>query len=226
MNNTAEKLKNHIKQSGMIDDMVKYVNNAIPNTIFPNAKLEGLTINQYLESLEDDSKQRTVLSTGRLSYDGVKFYLSYRANDFFKNYDKADIKILSAKDLNKDSSLKTKSFDVIFLIDGEIIALEIKVTQSNSTFTGATHSTKKVNDYLLISLLVDRDTIVEETKQYIKGVFAMMVNLQQNEWNGEAKENSSWTSLKFKSNKNYDDNLICGELKKKRTNMDIVFKSL
>ena len=226
MCNTAEKLKNHIKQSGMIDDMVKYVNNAIPNTIFPNAKLEGLTINQYLESLEDDSKQRTVLSTGRLSYDGVKFYLSYRANDFFKNYDKADIKILSAKDLNKDSSLKTKSFDVIFLIDGEIIALEIKVTQSNSTFTGATHSTKKVNDYLLISLLVDRDTIVEETKQYIKGVFAMMVNLQQNEWNGEAKENSSWTSLKFKSNKNYDDNLICGGLKKKRTNMDIIFKSL
>ena len=226
MNNTAEKLKNHIKQSGMIDDMVKYVNNAIPTTIFPNARIERLTINQYLESLEDDSKQRTVLSTGRLSYDGVKFYLSYRANDFFKNYDKADIKILSAKDLNKDSSLKTKSFDVIFLIDGEIIALEIKVTQSNSTFTGATHSTKKVNDYLLISLLVDRDTIVEETKQYIKGVFAMMVNLQQNEWNGEAKENSSWTSLKFKSNKNYDDNLICGELKKKRTNMDIVFKSL
>ena len=226
MNNTAEKLKNHIKQSGMIDDMVKYVNNAIPTTIFPNARIERLTINQLLESLEDESRQRTVLSTTRLSYDGVKFYLSYRANDFFKNYDKADIKILSAKDLNKDSSIKTKSFDVIFLIDGEIIALEIKVTQSNSTFTGATHSTKKVNDYLLISLLVDRDTIVEETKQYIKGVFAMMVNLQQNEWNGEAKENSSWTSLKFKSNKNYDDNLICGGLKKKRTNMDIVFKSL
>ena len=161
---------------------------------------------EWLESLEDDSKQRTVLSTGRLSYDGVKFYLSYRANDFFKNYDKADIKILSAKDLDKDSSIKTKSFDVIFSIDGEIIALEIKVTQSNSSFTGATHSTKKVNDYLLISLLVDRDTIVEETKQYVKGVFAMMVNLQQNEWNGKAKKNSSWTSLKFKSNKNYDDN--------------------
>jgi hypothetical protein len=226
MNNTSEKLKNHIKQSGMIDDMVKYVNNTIPTTIFPNARIERLTINQYLESLEDDSKQRTVLSTGRLSYDGVKFYLSYRANDFFKNYDKADIKILSAKDLDKDSSIKTKSFDVIFSIDGEIIALEIKVTQSNSSFTGATHSTKKVNDYLLISLLVDRDTIVEETKQYVKGVFAMMVNLQQNEWNGKAKKNSSWTSLKFKSNKNYDDNLICGGLIKKRTNMEIVFKSL
>jgi hypothetical protein len=226
MNNTAEKLKNHIKQSGMIDDMVKYVNNAIPTTIFPNARIERLTINQLLESLEDESRQRTVLSTTRLSYDGVKFYLSYRANDFFKNYDKADIKILSAKDLNKDSSIKTKSFDVIFLIDGEIIALEIKVTQNKTGFTGATHSTKKVNDFLLIGLLVDRDTIVEENKQYIKGVFAMMVSLEKDDWEGKAKDNSSWTSLTLKANKNYKDNLICGTLRKKNINMEMVFKSV
>lgn len=226
MNNIVKILKDHIKQSGMIDDMAKYIDKAIPTTIFPNARLRGLTINGLLECLEDASGQQTVLSTGRLSYDGVKSYLAFEANDFFKNYDKANIKILSAKELDEDSVLKTKSFDVIFSIDGNIVALEIKVTQSDSTFTGATHSTKKVNDYLLISLRVDRDTIVEENKQYIKGVFAMIISLEKNEWEGEAKDNSSWTSLTFKANKNYDNNLICGTLRKKKTNMGIMFKSV
>jgi hypothetical protein len=39
MNNIVEILKDHIKQSGMIDDIAKYIDKAIPTTIFPNARL-------------------------------------------------------------------------------------------------------------------------------------------------------------------------------------------
>ena len=166
------------------------------------------------------------MSTARLSYDGVKFYLAFKANDFFKNYDKADIKVLSLNNLDENSEIITKSFDVLFSINGEIIALEIKVTQSTKSFTGATHSTKKVNDYLLISLSIDRDSIIEENKKYVKGVFAMMVSLKKEEWNGKASDNSSWTKLDFKVGRDYSNNLICGGFKKKKTNMEIVFENL
>lgn len=225
MNITVKTLKEHIVNSGMIVDMVNYINEAIPTTIFPSARLEKISINTLLESLEDAKGQHTVLSTGRLSYDGVKFYLAFKANKFFKNYDKAEIKVLSLSELDKNSEIATKAFDVLFSINGEIVALEIKVTQSNSSFTGATHSTKKVNDYLLISLSIDRDSVVEENKKYVKGVFAMMVSLDKEEWNGKASDNSSWTKLTFKADKDYSDNLICGGFKKNKSNMEIVFEN-
>jgi hypothetical protein len=226
MNKTVKTLKEHIVKSGMMSDMVKYINDAIPTTIFPNARLEKISINTLLECLEDAKGQHTVLSTARLSYDGVKFYLAFKANDFFKNYDKANIKVLSLNNLDENSEIITKSFDVLFSINGEIVALEIKVTQSAKSFTGATHSTKKVNDYLLISLSIDRDSIIEENKKYVKGVFAMMVSLKKEEWNGKASDNSSWTKLDFKVGRDYSDNLICGGFKKKKTNMEIVFENL
>jgi hypothetical protein len=203
MNKTVKTLKEHIVKSGMMSDMVKYINDAIPTTIFPNARLEKISINTLLECLEDAKGQHTVLSTARLSYDGVKFYLAFKANDFFKNYDKADIKVLSLNNLDENSEIITKSFDVLFSINGEIVALEIKVTQSTKSFTGATHSTK-----------------------YVKGVFAMMVSLKKEEWNGKASDNSSWTKLDFKVGRDYSDNLICGGFKKKKTNMEIVFENL
>lgn len=169
--------------------MVNYINNEIPLTIFPIAKREGLTINEWLSDVEDDRKQHTVLSTTRLSYDGVKSFLVYKLNTILSSYKDANIKILKISEVTDTEEIENKSFDAIFQYNGQTIIIEIKVTQSETGFTGATHTTSKAETFLLISLSMNRDKKVVENNIYVKGVFAMLVNLKKDEWKGEAKKN-------------------------------------
>ena len=84
----------HLKRMEFVKHMVDYINNEIPLTIFPIAKREGLTINEWVRDVEDDTKQHTVLMTTRISYDGVKSFLVYRFNKILSSYKDANIKVL------------------------------------------------------------------------------------------------------------------------------------
>jgi hypothetical protein len=225
MKEELKKLIYHLKKSEMIKDMVKYIDKEIPITIFPKACKENLTINQHLHNIEDCVKQHTVISTGRISYDGVKSYLVYQANNFFGNYIESKIKIISIKELTNEDFIN-KSFDVIFEIDGVRIALEVKVTQQKKGWTGATHSTSKVPDYLLISLSFDRDKIVESNTKFVNGVFCMIYSFDKENWVGKPKENSSFTSLELKSYVDYSEGIICGNIKKNKKNCELMFENI
>jgi hypothetical protein len=124
------------------------------------------------------------------------------------------------------------AFDIIFEVGGELVPLEIKVTQGKNGFTGATHSTSKVNDYLLISLEIDRDIIVNDDISFVKSIFMSITSIDGSSWEGAASSNSSWTSFKFKvydSKSNvidYSDGIICGSLKENKVNYSIINESL
>ena len=216
----------HLKKLGFVKHMVNYINNEIPLTIFPIAKREGLTINEWLSDVEDDRKQHTVLSTTRLSYDGVKSFLVYKLNTILSSYKDANIKILKISEVTDTEEIENKSFDAIFQYNGQTIIIEIKVTQSETGFTGATHTTSKAETFLLISLSMNRDKKVVENNIYVKGVFAMLVNLKKDECKGEAKKTSSYSTFKLLSSVDYTENIICGSLKKNKVYKKIIFEKI
>ena len=203
---TRDKLTYHLTKSKVFDDMARTINREIPLTIFPRAAREKISINQWVKTVEDAKKQQTVVSTVRLSYEGVKTYFSYEANEFFEKYKDAKIKVLSYGEVIECVEFDGLAFDVVFEIDGEKIAIEIKVTQGKKGFMGTTHSTSKVNDYLFIALKVDRDSVVEVGKNYVQGMMVAIESHTIDEWIGVPSEKNSITSLKLKDGKHF----ICG----------------
>jgi len=218
----------HLKRMDFVKHMVDYINNEIPLTIFPIAKREGLTINEWVKDVEDDTKQHTVLTTTRISYDGVKSFLVYRFNKILSSYKDANIKVLKIAEVEStdNEEIKHKSFDAIFDFNGDIIIIEIKVTQSDSGFTGATHTTSKADIFLLISLKINRNKKVVEDSDYVEGIFSMLINLGENSWKGEAKNNSSYTQLRFLSDIDYSGNIISGKFKKNKKYCKIIFEKV
>ena len=216
----------HLKKLGFVNHLVDYINKEIPLTIFPIAKRRGLTINEWVSDVEDASRQHTVLTTTRLSYDGVKSYLVYELNTILSSYKGADIRVREIKDVADNEEIKNKSFDLILEYNGEIVIIEIKVTQSKTGFTGATHSTSKADTYLLIALSVNRNKKVVENQTYINGVFSMLINVEKNEWVGDPTTSSSFTGLKFLNGFDYSDNIICGGLRNKNKYAEIIFEKI
>jgi hypothetical protein len=216
----------HLKRLGFAKNLIQYINNEIPLTIFPIANREGLTINEWVKDVEDDKKQHTVLTTTRLSYDGVKSYLVYKLNTILSLYKEADIKVLKITEVTNTDDIKDKSFDAIFQFNGEIVIIEIKVTQSDKGFTGATHTTSKADIFLLISLSINRSKKVEIGGEYVDGCFIMLINLDKGFWKGEAKSNNSFTQLNFPSDIDYSENIICGGFKKNKVYNKIIFEKI
>ena len=224
-----------LKEIGFAKQLVSYLNSVIPTNLYSVAKKRGMSINQYLDAIEDDAGQHTVVMTGDISYKGVKEFLIFEANEFLSKMTNGSVKVLSKSEYRSNPNFieyADLAFDIIFEVDGELVPLEIKVTQNTSGFTGATHSTSKVNDYLLILLEIDRDVIVADGIDFVKSIFMSITSIDGSSWKGEASSNSSWTQFKFKvhdSNSNvidYSSGIICGSLKMNRTNYSMITESL
>lgn len=220
-----EKLKNSLRQSEFAQELTLYLNKIIPEKLFHDAEILELSIDDYLACIEDDKAQHTVVLSAQLSYQGIKAFLAFHANEIFRKKGLNHIRILTIKEYEEHANwalLRDKAFDVVFEIDGELCALEIKLTQSNSGFTGATHSTSKVNDYLLIYVDIDRQRKVTTGANFVKSMFIAVTKLDEAAWRGTALSNSSWTSFKFRmfdaeGNKiDYRNDLIFGNLKENR----------
>ena len=213
-----------LKEIGFANQLIDYINKRIPQG-YQSAKEFGLSINDYISELEDDSGQWTVVFTNFISYYCVKEYLAYHANSFLLDKTSGTVRILNKNQyLNHHGyeMYKGLAFDIVFEVDGVLVPLEIKVTQGGSGFSGATHSTSKVTDYLLISLDIDRDVIVNDGVGFVKSAFICITSITKESWMGEASGNNSFTSFKFKVNDSdgeqidYSDGFILGSLKKNR----------
>lgn len=222
---TLDKLKQILRQTEFAKGLTLYLNQIIPERLFLDAKQWQLSIDEYLAAIEDDSAQHTVVLSAQLSYQGIKSFLAFHANKFFQEKSVSTVRVLSKKEYEQHAqwlSLKDKAFDVVFEIDGELCALEIKLTQSNTGFTGATHSTSKVNDYLLIYVDIDRQAKVADGVNFVKSMFIAVTKLDEAVWHGAALSNSSWTSFKFRvfdaegKKQDYSSDLICGTLRENR----------
>lgn len=225
METKLSKLKSILRSSEFSKGLTAYLNKIISQKLFADAKEANCSIADYLSYIEDDSTQHTVVLSAQLSYQGVKSFLVFHANKFFESKGFPNIKVLGKPEYQEHpgfSEIAGKAFDVVFEIDGELCALEIKLTQSDKGFTGATHSTSKVNDYFLIYLDVDRDKIVRDGENFINSIFMAITTVEDGSWSGTAKSNSSWTSFKFLAHNSegkkidYSDDIVCGSLKESR----------
>ena len=91
------------------------------------------------------------------------------------------------------------SFDLLFEIDGVTVTFELKVTQSTSGWTGATHATSKSPNYILISIEIEKNKVVVNDEKYVKGIFIMVVSFANPNWKGVASEDSSFTKFSLNS---------------------------
>lgn len=222
MINKIDTLRFHLERSGLFKEMVSYLDKNIVN-IFPLAKKHELSALELMKYLEDEPKQWNVIISQKLSYDGVKSFLSFEANNYLESYSNANLRVLNFEQVAEVQELKGKAFDVVFSINGEPIALEIKINQKSysnpdaaPTWQGATHATSKVDDYLLISLDFDSRKKISEDSGYIKGLFVILTSLSKSDWMGEASESSSRTVLKL-SNSTPDSDVLHGSLIKIRS---------
>lgn len=85
--------------------------------------------------------------------------------------------------------------------DGEIMRWEIKSSQAINSFTGATHSASKCNNYILVNYSINRDLklIENENKGFITELAVFVWDNMEARWLGEHSEHSSFTSLKIPS---------------------------
>ena len=85
--------------------------------------------------------------------------------------------------------------------DGEVMRWEIKSSQALNSFTGATHSASKCNNYILINYSVNRNLKLNEDKNkgFITELAVFVWNDMEAKWLGEHSEHSSFTSLKIPS---------------------------
>ena len=210
-----DKLRHHLGVSGIFHHMIKWINHEIPITIFPRAAKQEISINQWLMDIEDASNQRTGLSTVRLSYDGVKTYFSYEANNFLEKYEGAKIKVLEYFDF-KDCDFSTKAFDVVFDVDGEKIAVEIKCTQDAKQFQSSSHSTSKVDDYIFVAMKIDRDIIVKENGKFFIGAMVAMESFGMENWVGIDRKDNNRTHVSLKELVN-DKTFIIGGINNEGT---------
>lgn len=210
-------LVNKLKEIGFINDMIDFTNKYIIS------RYNGFTINEFLSKIEDDDRQHTTVLTSDISYFGIKNYLAIHANKFLFEKTKGFIRILDKREyiIRYDfEEFKSLSFDVVFEVGGTLVPLEIKVSLNKEGFTGSTHSTSKVTDYLLISLDIDRDIVLNDNVKPINSVFMSITNIDKDLWRGKASNNNSRTTYKFniydsENNKiDYSDGIIYGYLKK------------
>ena len=208
------------KRYNIFSHMVNDINKRIPTHIFRDAFDDNLSLKEHISRLEDSEKQHNVFLTTRISYDGVKFYFIKHLNKYLSEKTQNRIKVIEFK----DSVIEDKesiSFDVIFSIDGVEVPYELKVTQVKGSWTGATHATSKVPNYVLIMLSIDSLVKVEENVKFVNSGFMLIDEFGINDWDGKPSESSSYSTLKLKVNRNFDESIVIGYLKRNRVNYSV-----
>jgi len=114
--------------------------------------------------------------------------------------------------------------------NGEVMRWEIKSSQALNSFTGATHSASKCNNYILINYSINRNLKLskDKNKGFITELAVFVWDDMEAKWLGEHSEHSSFTQLKIpcEIKLNRPDIIVIGNLDPKRIWCDIVRKKL
>ena len=114
--------------------------------------------------------------------------------------------------------------------DGEVMRWEIKSSQALNSFTGATHSASKCDNYILINYTIDRNLNLKDGKNkgFITEIAVFVWDKMEAEWLGEHSEHSSFSSLKIPSEakSNRPEIIVIGDLEPKTKWCAIIRKDL
>lgn len=85
--------------------------------------------------------------------------------------------------------------------DEEKMKWEIKTSQAGNSFTGATHSASKCNNYILINYSIDKDMklSLKENINFVKDLAVFVWDDMEIKWSGEPTKHSSFTTLRIPS---------------------------
>ena len=194
-----------------LKEVVNYIENNVEDA-FNIACRKNLSINEWKPdaSFGEQLNQKTVLLIVRM----------------FDLWETALIDILN-KQLNKrikgikvEHTHDSKGDLTIYLPNGEELIFEIKTTQAKDSWTGATHSSSKYDDYILISYNINKDLKLKKglNKGFITELAVLVWDgITKDLWSGEPSEKSSWTSLKIPAEiaKSIPEIIVIGRLNPK-----------
>lgn len=204
------------------NDIIQYFQENVKDSLGYQSR-KGYSLNETLppERFGDALNQRTIFVTARTF-------------DIWENaiYEAVEKKI---KEEGLDSDNKVQRWtDSVGDMKFNRESWEIKSTQnSNSSWTGSTHSSNKTNKYILISFTLDWDFKLRNGNNagILKDFSMFLVYSTDPEtgisWDGKAKDNSSFTTLKIKSEWLQNDSKvkvvkIIGDLKKNLVNCKVI----
>ena len=155
------------------------------------------------KNLSIDEKYPDSKYEGQLGQKTV--FLTVRMFDLWET---AIIDVLTRRFRKKFPSVKIKPINdpigdlMIIFPSGEEMRWEIKSSQAQDSFTGATHSSSKCNNYILINYSTNKKLKLKQNmrnKGFIKDLAVFVWDNMEAKWIGEASDNSSFTSLKIPS---------------------------
>lgn len=169
--------------------VVDYVEENIEDAFnYPCRK--GLSLNEWQPdtNFKDQVNQKTVFLTVRM-FDLWENALVEVLNEELK---KIGVKVVHAHDSVGDLA--------IILPNKEVIKWEVKSTQSKGdSFTGATHSASKCDNYILISYSLDKDKKLnkKDNTGIITELAVFVWDNMTSDWIGKPSMKSSWTVLRI-----------------------------
>lgn len=185
-----ERVLKEMRNPELYKYVVEYVEKRI-DYVFGIACEKNISINEWQpdETFGDQKGQKTVLVTVRM----------------FDIWETAIIDVL--KDRLKKIKVDIKpSHDavgdlVITFPDKSIMKWEIKTSQADNSFTGATHSASKCNNYILVNYSIDKNLKLKfrNNKNFITELAVFVWDNMEAPWMGEPSKHSSFTTLKIPS---------------------------
>ncbi|HQJ56945.1 MAG TPA: hypothetical protein PLH46_04815 [Caldisericia bacterium] len=192
-----------------INEVLPYVESRIPY-IFGVVCEKNWSINQWQpdETFGDQIGQKTVLISVRM----FDLWETAVIDTLAKHLERFGVKVESSHDAVGDL--------IIFFPNGDKMIWEIKTSQGENSFTGATHSSSKCNNYILINYSIDRDMklSLKKNKNFIKDIAVFVWDDMEAKWSGEPSKNNSFTTLKIPSEilEKRPEIIVVGKLESKK----------
>jgi hypothetical protein len=187
------KVKKELKRTNFVNNAFVFLEENYICKEFHGAAKYGESINEFY-SIEEKSQIGVQLSAKIFS--AFYSFLKYEANIFFER-NESFLRVVTERNIHEN-----ESYDLILkdITTNEIEKFEIKLSQNQNSWQGSTSSTNKVKYYLLFNFEIDRDLKLNDgnNKGFFKSVFTCLVNLSNQTWSGEAKNNSHRTKFDFR----------------------------
>lgn len=131
--------------------------------------------------------------------------LTVRMSDLWET---AVVDILTTRIKNKFPAVNVKPVNdpigdmAIIFPNGKEMRWEIKSSQAPDSFTGATHSASKCNNYILINYSINRNLKLKQgirNKRFVTELAVFVWDNMKAKWIGKPSKHSSFTSLRIPS---------------------------
>ena len=186
----------------MMDQLGVYVEANLSNVFF-EAVNNRLTINQFMS--QETPGQVTGQTTAIMSNILINGFWRSRANKIFER--SGSLLRIDTERLIKAPDKKL-SYDLGFVhahTGREVLKVESKGGQGKDSWVGSRATTSKVENYMLINMVIDRNRVLTEgTNRGILegGMFAFLGPLEKEDWKEEGGKSNQRSLFKFLTSDN------------------------